>query len=150
MLLRRAHAAGGAGPQIGRQRAVARRHGDDDRTLGDADRGLDDRFGAETMVLSRLEPENIAGEMESADLPATVPQDLVSAYRAGDDLVEILRRLGFAIDLDIPFVAYRCAKQGERIGKRTMQRRFIHGGRMLEGRSGRSCGHGLIQHCPLL
>ena len=118
MLLRQPQAAGGAGPQIGGELAVARGQGDDDRPSRDAHDRVDDRLGAESVVLAGLEPEDVARQVEGADLPATVLEDFVGADRAGHHLVEIFCRLCLAVDFHIAVEPHRRAEQLRMRGKR--------------------------------
>src|SRR5690348_17691996 len=56
-----------------------------------------------------FESENVAGEVEGADLPAAVAQDLVGANRAADHLVEILAGIVFAVNLGVALESDRSA-----------------------------------------
>ncbi len=51
------------------------------------------------MGLAVLESENVAGEVECANLPATVGEQFVTAYRPLDHLVEVFGRLSLAENL---------------------------------------------------
>lgn len=48
------------------------------------------------------EAEDVARQVEGADLPATVLEELVGAYRAAHHLVEVLGFLSLAEDFGIP------------------------------------------------
>ncbi len=61
-------------------------------------RGIDDGFRGQPVDRSRFEAENIARQMEGADLAASVGQQLVAANRARDHLVDVFRRLILAVD----------------------------------------------------
>ncbi len=45
-----------------------------------------------------FEPEDVARQVERADLAPTVGKQLVAAYRAGDNLVDVFRGLILAVD----------------------------------------------------
>ena len=66
------------------------------------------------MLVAHLQAENVARQVECADLAAAVVQDLVGADRAADDLVEVLGRLVLAVDFDIAAEAYCHAHQFDR------------------------------------
>jgi len=46
--------------------------------------------------LARVQAENIARQVKSADLAAAVTERIAGAYATGHDLVEIVRRFAFA------------------------------------------------------
>ena len=49
-----------------------------------------------------LEAEQVAGEMEGADLPAAIAQKLVGAHRPAHHLVDEFGILALAVDLLVP------------------------------------------------
>src|ERR1041385_2545382 len=69
------------------------------------------------MLLARLEAEDLARQIEPADLAAPILEHLVRAHGAADDLVEELGRLGFSEDLDVALERHRRADDRERIVK---------------------------------
>ena len=66
--------------------------------LHQAHGGIDDGFRREPVGRPRLEPEDVARQMERADLAPPVGKQPVAAHRAGDDLVDIFRGLILAVD----------------------------------------------------
>ena len=53
------------------------------------------------MVVADLNTEEVAGQVELADLAATVVQKLGGSHCSADELVEILGRLVFPVDLRV-------------------------------------------------
>ena len=43
------------------------------------------------MLVGEFQPENIAGQIKSADLTAAVAEDLVGARTAADNLIDVIR-----------------------------------------------------------
>src|SRR5690242_13948614 len=78
--------------------AVITHHPEQRPALDDADDRIGDRLGREAVLLSLLEPEDVTGEVESADLAASIRQDLDGARRPMDDLVDVFDRLALAVD----------------------------------------------------
>ena len=77
---------------------------------------IDDRFRGKSVGGTVLQPKNVAGQVEGADLAAAVGEELVAANRAVDDLVDIVGRLRLAKDLRAPVVFefaqdYPCARK---------------------------------------
>ena len=66
--------------------------------LHQAHGGVDDGFGREAMGGAGFEPEDVAGQMECADLAASVGKQLVGANRAADHLIDVFGRLILAVD----------------------------------------------------
>ena len=66
--------------------------------LHEAQRGVEDGFGGEAMVRAGYEAEDVAGQMEGADLAAAVGEQLVGTHRAADHLVDIFGLLVLAVD----------------------------------------------------
>ena len=60
---------------------------------------IDDRFSGKSVGCSVLQPENVAGQVERADLAAAVGEELVAANRTVRDLVDIVGRLRLSEDL---------------------------------------------------
>jgi hypothetical protein len=71
------------------------------------------------MFIARFKPEDVAGQVEGADLPASIAKNLVGPDRTADNPVHVVRRLVLAIDLGIAAVRHRGAHQADRIKKRT-------------------------------
>ena len=82
--------------------------------LDDQDVRVGDRLGREGVLVAHLEAENVARQVEGADLAAAVVQDLVGADRAADDLVEVLGRLVLAVDFDVAAEGHGHAHQLDR------------------------------------
>jgi hypothetical protein len=74
-------------------------------------RGVVDRLCRELVLLADLEPENVARQIEGADLAAAVVEDLVGPHRALDDLVDVFGRLILAEDLLVRTEAHLAAQQ---------------------------------------
>ena len=66
------------------------------------------------MRLACFDPENVAGQIEGADLAAAVIQHTVGTHTPGDHLVEIFSGLVLAVDLGIAGKAHRGAHQAQR------------------------------------
>jgi len=90
--------ARGHGQKLPGEVAVITRHPDQRPALDDADGRIGDRLGREAVLLSLLEPEDVTGEVESADLAASIRQDFDGARRPVDDLVDVFDRLALAVD----------------------------------------------------
>src|SRR6516165_10086231 len=61
--------------------------------------GIGNRFGRERMSFAGFQPENIAGQIETADLTAAVAENFVRANSSADDLVEPISRFILVNDL---------------------------------------------------
>ncbi len=86
--------------------------------LDDQYLGIGDGFGRKGVLVGELKPENVAGQIESADLAAAVAEDFVGAYGATDDLVEVFGGLVFAENLRIARIRHDGAHQMDGLGKR--------------------------------
>ena len=60
---------------------------------------IDDRLRGEAVLGAVFQPKNVTGQMEGADLAAAVGKELVASNRAVDHLVDVLGRLGLAVNL---------------------------------------------------
>ena len=49
------------------------------------------------MLVAKLKTENIAWQIEAADLAATVAEDFIRPHTAADDLIGVVGRLAFAV-----------------------------------------------------
>ena len=65
---------------------------------------IDDCFRGEAVDRTVLQPENVAGQVESADLAAAIGEELVAANRTVDDLVDVVGRLRLSVNLGTPVV----------------------------------------------
>jgi hypothetical protein len=72
---------------------------------------IGDRFGRKRVLVSHLETENVAGQMEGSDLTAPVDQDLVGPHGPADDLVEVIG--GFVLPVDLGIGGKRHARTHE-------------------------------------
>ena len=63
---------------------------------------IDDRFRGKSVGCTVLQPKNVAGQVESADLAAAVGEELVGANRTVRDLVDIVGRLRLPKDFRAP------------------------------------------------
>src|SRR6516162_9437607 len=61
--------------------------------------GVGDRFGRKSVPFSGFEPENVAGQIETADLTAAVAQYFVRANSSADHLIKSISRLILVNDL---------------------------------------------------
>src|SRR5215471_10977686 len=61
--------------------------------------GIGNRFGGERMAFARFKPENVSGQIETADLTAAVAENFVRADSSTDDLVKPISRLILVNDL---------------------------------------------------
>ena len=68
------------------------------------------------VFLVGFETEDLAAQVERANLTATILKDLVGPDGAFHDLIEILGRLAFAVDLDIALELHRGAEHFEGTG----------------------------------
>ena len=101
--------AGGHGPEIVGNPDIRSGGGFEVAPLHQADGGIGDRFSGQSMGRTRIEAEHIAGQMERTDLASPVVEELVGTNRATDDLIDVLRRLAFAINLLLLAVGeFRC------------------------------------------
>src|SRR4051794_7167984 len=66
-----------------------------------ANGGVDDGFGREPMDLAVFEAEDIAGQVERADLPATVTQQFVTPDRPLNNLIDIICGLCLSENLGV-------------------------------------------------
>ena len=126
-------------------RAAQRDHG---TALDHQDLAVSDRLRRKRVLLASLETENVARQMEAADLPTSVDQHLVGPHRPAHDLVEVVRRLVLPVDLAIARKRHQCTHQLDVVGRRLLARRrrvTKSCGRMLEG-SGRGLRLRLRQH----
>jgi hypothetical protein len=57
------------------------------------------------MFASVLQSEDVAGEVKRADLATAVRKQLVASHRARLDLIDVVRRLLFAVDFGSLFVS---------------------------------------------
>ena len=80
------------------------------------------------MLLAGLQTEHVAGKVEGADLPAPVVQDPVGANGAGENLVDVVRRLAFAENLRVAIERHRHARELDRIEQRIDRRNGTGGG----------------------
>src|SRR5215831_11287093 len=72
-----------------------------------------DRLRGETIICAILEPKNIAGQVESANLTPSVGENLITSDRSADHLVDAIGRLALAVDLLVLAKAgLRCAEFG--------------------------------------
>src|SRR5262245_29892819 len=99
------------------------------------------------MVLRRLEPEDVAPEVEGGDLPAPVVEDPVGANRTAENLVDVVRRFAFAEDLRIAIEGHGHAgkfnriEQGSDAWNRTCSAlRAVSGGDLISGMSEHGLG----------
>src|SRR5215467_8568973 len=81
------------------------------------------------MHVFRLETENVAGQMESSDLTASVHQDFVRSHRPAYDLVEVFGGLVLAVDLGVSHKRHARTHELDRTGLRRTGRR--HAMRLL-------------------
>src|SRR6516225_4339452 len=118
MLLHTSQFAGGQLPHLAGDIIVPcrKRH---HRAAFDHDNlAVGDRFRRKRVLVSGLETENVAGQMEGSDLTAPVHQDLVGAHRSTDDLVEVFGWLVLAVDLGVGGKRHARAHELDRTGLR--------------------------------
>ena len=60
---------------------------------------IDNCLCGEAVLGTVFQPKNVTGQMEGADLAAAVGEELVAANGAVDDLIDVVGRLGLAINL---------------------------------------------------
>src|SRR5262245_77982 len=85
-------------PEIAGDADVALRGLFEAPALHQAQRGVEDGFGGKAMGRAGFEAEDVAGQMEGADLAAAVGEQLVGAHRAANHLVDIVGLLILAVD----------------------------------------------------
>ena len=61
--------------------------------------GVDDCFCSEAVDAAVLKPKNVTGQVECADLSPSVGEELVTAHRAVDDLIDVFGKFGFTKNL---------------------------------------------------
>src|SRR6516165_5585857 len=88
-------------------------------TFRKANRRIDDCFRGKTMSRAVLQAEDVADEVECADLAAAVREQLVTAHRAFHDLIHIFRGLCFAEDFSAA-VVFELAQEELRAGQAAM------------------------------
>src|SRR5208337_4814709 len=108
-----AQLAGGHRPQLAGDGDVALGRGLEAAALDHPHRRFDDRFGSQAVAGSGFKTENVAGEMEGADLAAAVAEEAIAADRAARDLVDVFG--GFALAEDA-FVAAVSEFGGDELG----------------------------------
>src|SRR5215467_4776015 len=81
------------------QRSVAARQRAQDAFSDHQHFGVGNRFGGKCMPFAAFQPENIAGQIEAADLTAAVAENFVRADGAADDLVNAISSLILVNDL---------------------------------------------------
>src|SRR5467141_2375103 len=96
-------------------------------TFHEANRGVNDGFGCETMEIM-FEAKDIASQVKRADLATTVRQELVAPNRAFNHLIDVVCRLCFSENLGAPSVfelgrTNLCVRQGAKLAKKA--RSFI-------------------------
>ena len=72
--------------------------------LDEAHGRVDDCLRGKTMCGTVFEAKDIANQVEGADLAAAVGQELVAPNRTLHDLVDVVGRLGLAVDLSASIV----------------------------------------------
>ena len=82
--------------------------------LGDQDLGVADRLSRRQVNVTGFDAEDIAGQIERADLATAVIQQAVGSHCAGNDLIEILGGLMLAINFVVAGKSHRRAHQAQR------------------------------------
>src|SRR6478752_7555842 len=76
------------------------------------------------MHLARLDAEDVAWKIERADLASPVIQHPVGSHRTGDDLIKVLCRVVFPVNLGIAGESHRSADHAQRaVGNRSRTHR---------------------------
>ena len=88
-------------PQLPRNVAIAFGERDEGAPFDDEDDAIFDRLRRKLVRLADFETEHVAGEIEAADLPPAIVENLVSTHRTTDDLVKIIGGLVFSVNLGI-------------------------------------------------
>src|ERR1700746_6573 len=85
------------------------------------------------MRSSGLQAENVARQMESADLPAAIRQDFVGPRSSADHLVEVVGRLTLAVNLGIAAEDHRGAHELACFTQVVAKRRELDGPDVIDG-----------------
>ena len=72
-----------------------------------------DRFGRGVVQIVGLEAEHVSRHMKGADLPAAVGKQLADPDHAGNDLVDVTRRLALGVDFGVAAEAHDDAESAE-------------------------------------
>jgi hypothetical protein len=107
---------------------------------------IDDRFRSKPVGRTVLQPKNVAGQVECADLAAAVGEELVGANRTVRDLVDIIGRLRLSKDLRSPVVFefardYPCARKLAELPKRLRLTARMGASFILEVSIARACSY---------
>jgi len=82
----------------------------------EANGGLDDRFGGETVRGTVFQAEDVANQVKCANLSPAVREELVAPHRTLDHLIDIFRRFCLPEDFRAPIVS-KFAQNDLRSGK---------------------------------
>jgi hypothetical protein len=86
------------GEQVSGDQRIALSHHLEAAPLDQANRGVDDRLRRKPMFVSVFQSENVAGEVERADLATAVRKQLVASHCTNLDLIDVVRGFLFAVD----------------------------------------------------
>jgi hypothetical protein len=89
----------GHAEQIARNHGIALGYQFEATPLHQANRCVDDGFSGEAVLAAIFQPEDVADQVERADLAPSVRKQFVASHRTSLDLIDIIRRLPFAVDL---------------------------------------------------
>ena len=98
MIFRMPEIAGGHRPELARDLNVDAGGLLEAAALHQPHRGIDDGFRGQPVDRSGFEAEDVAGQVECADLTPSVGEQLVAANRARNHLVNVFRRFILAVD----------------------------------------------------
>ena len=88
----------GHAEQVSRDQRIALSHHLEAAPLDQANRGVHDRLRRKPVLASVFQSEDVAGQVKRADLATAVRKQLVASHGADLDLIDVLRRLLFAVD----------------------------------------------------
>ena len=109
VLVRTAERIRRSGPQFGGENGIALGHFHERAALHDANNRRSDSLRAKTVKRAGLEAEHFALEMEGPDLAPAILQELECSHGATLQLVEVLRRVLFAVNLGVALEARESA-----------------------------------------
>ena len=96
--------AGGHIQKIKRHQGVALRDVLQTAPFHQSDGGIDDRLGGKAMLGAVLETKDIADQVKGADLAAAVGEEFVAANGTFNNLVDVVGRLGLAVNFGAPVI----------------------------------------------
>src|SRR5215469_852434 len=101
MILHLTQFGAGQSPELAGDVVIARCERNERTALDDQQLAFADRLRGKGVLRIRLKSESITREIETAHLPTAIGKHLIGSHGAYLNLVEVLGRLTFAVDLDV-------------------------------------------------